>query len=82
MLQLLSYMAQSEREFIFQRKAERIVTTKRRGVPFGRKPMECPSAFILFTLSTVDTFIPDMRRKASFRNCLIHCSQTRRMREG
>ena len=44
-LQLLSYMAQIEREFILQRQAEGIVAAKRRGVHFGRKPMERPSAY-------------------------------------
>ena len=44
-LQLLSYMAQIEREFILQRQAEGIVAAKRRGVHFGRKPMERPSSF-------------------------------------
>lgn len=44
-LQLLSYVAQTEREFIRQRQAEGIAAAKARGVHFGRKPMEKPSEF-------------------------------------
>ena len=44
-LQLLSYLAQIEREFILQRQAEGIAAAKRRGVHFGREPMERPSAY-------------------------------------
>ena len=41
-LQLLSYVAQTEREFINQRQAEGIAAAKARGVRFGRKPKEKP----------------------------------------
>lgn len=41
-LQLLSYVAQTEREFIRQRQAEGIAAAKARGIRFGRKPMERP----------------------------------------
>lgn len=44
-LQLLSYVAQTEREFILQRQAEGIAAAKKRGVHFGRKPMERPDSF-------------------------------------
>ena len=44
-LQLLSYVAQTEREFIRQRQAEGIAAAKARGVRFGRKPKEKPSNF-------------------------------------
>ena len=44
-LQLLSYVAQTEREFIHQRQAEGIAAAKKRGVHFGRRPMERPHAF-------------------------------------
>jgi DNA invertase Pin-like site-specific DNA recombinase len=44
-LQLLSYVAQTEREFILQRQAEGIAAAKAKGVRFGRKPLEIPSAF-------------------------------------
>ena len=45
-LQLLSYVAQTEREFIRQRQAEGIAAAKARGVRFGRKPMEPPERFL------------------------------------
>ena len=44
-LQLLSYVAQTEREFIRQRQAEGIAAAKARGVKFGRKPAERPKEF-------------------------------------
>lgn len=37
-LQLLSYVAQTERDFIRQRQAEGIAAAKERGVRFGRRP--------------------------------------------
>lgn len=44
-LQLLSYVAQTEQEFIRQRQAEGIAAAKERGVKFGRRPMERPVEF-------------------------------------
>lgn len=44
-LQLLSYVAQTEREFIHQRQAEGIAAAKERGVKFGRRPMARPDSF-------------------------------------
>lgn len=44
-LQLLSYVAQTEREFIRQRQAEGIAAAKARGVRFGRRPLERPKTF-------------------------------------
>ena len=44
-LQLLSYVAQTEREFIRQRQAEGIAAAKARGVQFGRRPMQRPENF-------------------------------------
>ena len=44
-LQLLSYVAQTEREFIRQRQAEGIAAAKARGVKFGRKPKQRPPEF-------------------------------------
>lgn len=38
-LQLLSYVAQTEREFIRKRQAEGIAAAKKRGVKFGREPI-------------------------------------------
>ena len=44
-LQLLSYVAQTEREFIRQRQAEGIAAAKAKGVKFGRSPMPVPQSF-------------------------------------
>lgn len=44
-LQLLSYVAQTEREFIRQRQVEGIEAARARGVKFGRKPMEKPDGY-------------------------------------
>ena len=44
-LQLLSYVAQTERENIRQRQAEGIAAAKAKGVRFGRERMEMPKEF-------------------------------------
>lgn len=44
-LQLLSYVAQTEREFIKRRQAEGIAAAKERGVRFGPPPMAKPDGF-------------------------------------
>lgn len=44
-LQLLSYVAQTEREFIKRRQAEGIAIAKANGVHFGPKPMEKPGNY-------------------------------------
>ena len=44
-LQLLSYVAQTEREFIHQRQAEGIAAAKARGVKFGRRPKNRPADY-------------------------------------
>lgn len=44
-LQLLSYVAQRERESIRQRQAEGIAEAKKRGVRFGRRRLELPEGF-------------------------------------
>lgn len=44
-LQLLSYVAQTEREYIKQRQAEGIRAAKERGIKFGRKPIKMPPEF-------------------------------------
>lgn len=44
-LQLLSYVAQTEREFIKRRQAEGIAAAKTRGVKFGARPKERPDHF-------------------------------------
>ncbi len=45
-LQLLSYIAQTEREFIKQRQAEGIAIALENGVRFGRRPKEKPEEFV------------------------------------
>lgn len=44
-LQLFSYVAQVEREFIRQRQAEGIAAAQARGVHFGAKPREKPAGY-------------------------------------
>ena len=44
-LQLLSYVAETERCLIHQRQAEGIEAAKKRGVQFGRKPKERPQEY-------------------------------------
>lgn len=44
-LQLLSYVAQTEREFIRQRQAEGIAAAKAKGIRFGPKPMKRPQEY-------------------------------------
>lgn len=44
-LQLLSYVAQTEREFIKRRQAEGIAAAKARGVRFGPRPKERPNEY-------------------------------------
>lgn len=44
-LQLLSYVAQTEREYLRARQSEGIAAAKARGVTFGPRPMEKPAAF-------------------------------------
>lgn len=47
-LQLLSYVAQTEREFIKQRQAEGICAAKARGVHFGRLPSVKPHNYAMY----------------------------------
>lgn len=44
-LQMLSYVAQTEREFIRQRQKEGIAAAKARGVKFGREAIPIPPEF-------------------------------------
>lgn len=44
-LQILAYVAQTERDFILRRQAEGIAAARERGVRFGRRPEEVPEAF-------------------------------------
>jgi len=49
-LQILSYVAQQEREFIRQRQAEGIAAAKERGVKFGRPCMKRPVSLLFQTV--------------------------------
>ncbi len=44
-LQILAYVAQTEREFIHQRQLEGIAAAKERGICFGPKPLPLPPGF-------------------------------------
>ena len=44
-LQILSYVAQIERDFIKQRQSEGIAAAKARGIKFGREPISPPANF-------------------------------------
>lgn len=45
-LQLLSYVAETERNFIRQRQAEGIAAAKARGIKFGRESKKKPPQFV------------------------------------
>lgn len=44
-LQILSFVAQNERDFIRKRQAEGIAAAKAKGVKFGRPPRQLPDNF-------------------------------------
>ena len=44
-LQILSYVAQTERELCLQRQSEGIAAAKAKGVKFGRRPKKTPNTF-------------------------------------
>ena len=46
-LQILAYVAQTERDFIRQRQAEGIAAARAKGKRLGRKPIELPASFDL-----------------------------------
>jgi len=69
-LQLLSYVAQSERENIKQRQAEGIAAAKAKGVVFGRPPIGIPNNF--------GELIQKWERKQmSFDDMLAQCNMCR-----
>ena len=69
-LQLLSYVAETERQFIHQRQAEGISAAKKRGVKFGRKPKEKPPQFDILKQQWEDGQIS--ARKAANRLKISH----------
>ncbi len=78
-LQLLSYVAQTEREFIKQRQAEGIAAAKKRGVHLGRKPMERPDTFLTVYTEWANGEIS--ARTAAKRLCISHPTFLRWSRE-
>lgn len=69
-LQLLSYVAQTEREFIRQRQAEGIALAKSNGVRFGRPPMTRSEEF--YTLQSLWKRKEISAREAARRLCISH----------
>lgn len=53
-LQILSYVAQTEREFMRQRQAEGIAAARAKGVRFGRPPLPRPPEFETFRRAWMD----------------------------
>ena len=73
-LQLLSYVAQTEREFIRQRQAEGIAAAKARGVHMGRPAMEKPDnyseVFLLWTQKQLSARKAAERLRVSYKTFL------------
>ena len=79
-LQLLSYVAQTEREFIRQRQAEGIAAAKRNGKRLGRPPLPLPDGFDdicikcktgqIFTRQTAQ--ILGMKHSTFYKNMQMH----------
>lgn len=70
-LQLLSYVAEKERDFIRQRQAEGIAAAQARGVRFGRPPKRRPKSYEATKRAYLDGAIT--KREAAAR---LHVSQT------
>lgn len=71
-LQLLSYVAQTERENIRRRQAEGIAAAKAQGVRFGRREMEMPENFDDTAQLWLDGFISG--REGARRVGMNHCT--------
>ena len=78
-LQLLSYVAQTEREFIRQRQAEGIAAAKQNGVHLGRKPIERPESFHVLRVQWINHEIS--ARMAAKRLGITHSTFLRWARE-
>lgn len=78
-LQLLSYVAQTEREFIHQRQAEGIAAAKARGVHFGRRPIKRPKNFTIIREQWSDGSIS--AREAAKSLGIVHSTFLRWVRE-
>ena len=70
-LQLLSYVAEKERDFIRQRQAEGIAAAQARGVRFGRPPKRRPKSYKATKRAYLDGVIT--KREAAAR---LHVSPT------
>ena len=65
-LQLLSYVAQVERENIHRRQAEGIAAARARGVRFGRPRKPCPPQFELVRDSYEGAILPAARQQSAW----------------
>lgn len=79
-LQLLSYVAQAERENIHRRQAEGIAEAKARGVRFGRSRIEIPEGFEELACEWRGGGISS--RRAAEKLGISHSTFLRRVREG
>lgn len=68
-LELLSYVAETEREFIRSRQKEGIAAAKARGVRFGAKPKEKPACFSWCVEQWKDG---KLSARAAARECGVH----------
>jgi DNA invertase Pin-like site-specific DNA recombinase len=78
-LQILAYVAQTEREFIRQRQAEGIAVAKAHGKIFGRKPLEMPEGFEGVCENYANGLIST--RKAAEKLAISHSTFCRRYRK-
>ena len=78
-LQLLSYVAQTERDNIRQRQAEGIAEAMERGVRFGRRPLDLPEDFRRTALLWQDGMISS--RKAALKLGISHQTFLRRVKQ-
>lgn len=68
-LELLSYVAETEREFIRSRQREGIAAAKARGVRFGAKPKEKPACF---SRCVEQWKAGELSARAAARECGVH----------
>ena len=78
-LQILAYLAQTEREFIKQRQAEGIAIAKSKGVHFGAEKKEVPESFEYFRKLWIDGEISS--REAAELTGISHSTFYRRCKE-
>ena len=68
-LELLSYVAETEREFIRSRQKEGIAAAKARGVRFGARPKEKPACF---SRCVEDWKAGKISARAAAKECGVH----------